>query len=148
MNSDNSDGPDKVYKADAIIGGTIAIYIIYSAYGLIKEGVLMLLDVSLDEKMVEDIKQILLNEPEATDFHFLKTRSSGNINFVDVHLVFYPEISLLKAHDAADNAENKIKALDRKKEWAITIHLDPYDDSKENAAWKPSKSYLILAKKS
>jgi len=63
--------------------------------------------------------------------HFLKTRSSGNINFVDAHVVFYPEISLLKAHQAADNIEKNIKNLDPDKEWVITLHLDPTDDSVE-----------------
>jgi len=41
---------------DSIIGGGIALYIIYSAYDLIKEGVLVLLDVALDDKEVEKIK--------------------------------------------------------------------------------------------
>jgi len=114
---------------DSITGGVIAIYIIYSSFELIKEGVLILLDVSLDAVTVEKIASIIENEEKVTDYHHLKTRRSGNTNFVDVHCVFNPEILLLNAHTSADNIENLVMALDRKSEWIINIHLDPYDDS-------------------
>lgn len=117
---------------DSIIGGLIAIYIIYSAYGLIRDGVLMLLDESLDENYVTKIKEFCFSEEVVTDFHYLRTRTSANINFVDIHLVFFPEILLLTAHQASDKIENKIRDLDKSKEWIINIHLDPYDDSEEN----------------
>jgi cation diffusion facilitator family transporter len=114
---------------DSIVGALIAIYIISEAYKIIQEGVYMLLDGALDEEMVDSIQEILLSEKEVTSYHFLKTRHSANTNFVDVHLVFTPEISLLDAHHASDRVEDKIKELDRENEWVINIHLDPYDDS-------------------
>ncbi len=114
---------------DSIFGGAIALYIIYSAYGIIKEGVLMLLDVALEKDIVEKIKDIILTENGVTNYHFLKTRRSGKINFVDVHVVMTPDLSLLKAHTISDSIENKIKELDKESKWDITIHLDPYDDS-------------------
>ena len=117
---------------DSIIGVIIAIYIIYSAYGIIKDGVYILLDASLDEEIVEDIRRIIIEEKEISDFHYLKTRKSGNTNFVDVHLVFSPGISLLKSHHAGDKIEEKIKDLIPNEEWIINAHLDPYDDSVMN----------------
>ncbi|WP_200762222.1 cation diffusion facilitator family transporter [Nitrosophilus alvini] len=114
---------------DAIFGILIAIYIIYSAFGLIKEGVLMLMDISLEEEVVEKIRKIIEEEPEITDYHYLKTRKSGPFNFVDVHLVFTPEIPLLAAHKVSDKIEEEIKKIDPNAKWHITIHLDPYDDS-------------------
>ena len=44
---------------DAFVGAVIAIYIIYSAYEILREGVLNLLDVALAEEMVEQIKSII-----------------------------------------------------------------------------------------
>jgi len=111
------------------VGGAIAIYIIVSAYGIIKEGVLNLLDVALEDDLVRRIKYVIAAEPDAQDYHFLKTRRSGNINFVDVHLVFTPDMLLLTAHRAADRVEENIQKLDPDSEWVINIHLDPYDDS-------------------
>ncbi|BAF70162.1 cation diffusion facilitator family transporter [Nitratiruptor sp. SB155-2] len=117
---------------DGVFGIAIALYIIKEAFELIKEGTLILLDVALDEQYVERIKQIITEQPEVTDYHYLRTRRSGDTNFVDVHVVFTPEISLLDAHRVSDKIEEEIKKLDPDSEWNITIHLDPYDDSPHN----------------
>lgn len=119
---------------DVVVGGAISIYIIYSAYELIRDGVLVLLDRALDDEITEQINTILekAKETEITDYHFLKTRTAGNINFADVHLVFDCVITLMAAHRISDKIEEKIMALDTKKEWVINIHLDPYDDSDIN----------------
>ena len=117
---------------DSIMGVIISIYIIHSAYEIIRDGVYILLDASLDEGIVESIKNIILEEKELSDFHYLKTRKSANTNFVDVHLVFSPGISLMRAHHAGDRIEEKIKALIPEGEWVINAHLDPYDDSEIN----------------
>jgi len=114
---------------DSIIGGLIAIYIIYEAYKFIKEGVYVLLDGALDEKQVEHIEHIINSEEGLTSYHFLKTRTSGNNNFVDVHLVFTSEILLLEAHRISDRIEERIALLDPTREWVMNMHLDPYDDS-------------------
>ncbi|HIP14051.1 MAG TPA: cation transporter [Sulfurimonas autotrophica] len=120
------------YLIDAILGILIAIYIVYSAFELIQDGVLVLLDVSLNEDIVAKIKEVIQNEPGVNDYHWLRTRKAGNDYFVDVHLVFTPEMLLLEAHRIADNVEAKIKTIDSKANWLINIHLDPYDDSDVN----------------
>ena len=114
---------------DVIIGSAIAIYIIYSAYELIEDGVLVLLDSSLDDEFTNQIENIIKNEKKVNDYHWLKTRTAANNNFVDVHLVFDCVITLMDAHRVSDNIEDKIKKLDKSKVWLINIHLDPYDDS-------------------
>ncbi|NOX16613.1 MAG: cation transporter [Epsilonproteobacteria bacterium] len=117
------------YLIDSIMGVVISIYIVYSAYEIIKDGIYMLLDVSLDKNIVESIENIIKDEGAVSDYHFLKTRKSGNTNFVDVHLVFNTDISLLDAHRAADRVEDKIQEINKKDEWIMNTHLDPYDDS-------------------
>jgi len=117
---------------DVIIGGGISVFIIYSAYELIEDGVLVLLDRALDEETSSKIVSIIEQQDRVNDYHFLKTRTAGNNNFVDVHLVFDCVITLLEAHKIADEVEDKIKLLDSNKEWIITIHMDPYDDSDVN----------------
>ena len=117
------------FIVDAIVGIIIAIYIIYAAYALIKEGILMLLDVALEPDLVEKIEEAISNQDEVTSFHWLQTRRSGHDVFVNVHIVFNHEISLLKAHIISERVDNRIKAIDSKFNWNINIHLDPYDDS-------------------
>lgn len=113
---------------DIIIGAAIAIYIIYSAYELIHDGVMVLLDSSLNDEMTIRIEKIIKNETNVNDYHLLKTRTAGHNNFVDLHLVFNCVITLMDAHIASDNIEEKIRLLDKSKFWIINIHLDPYDD--------------------
>ena len=114
---------------DVIVGGGIALFIIYSAYELIEEGILVLLDRSLNEEQVIKIKSIIQEEKKVNDYHFLKTRQAGQYTFVDVHLVFDCLITLMEAHSASDRIEDKIKELDTDTNWVVNIHLDPYDDS-------------------
>jgi len=117
---------------DILVGAAISIYIIYSAYELIEEGILVLLDRALEDEISEKIIDIIHNEKVVNDHHFLKTRTAGNDNFVEVHLVFDCLISLMEAHKASDRIEEKITTLDSTKNWVINIHMDPYDDSEIN----------------
>ncbi|RXK01150.1 cation-efflux pump [Arcobacter sp. CECT 8986] len=119
---------------DVIVGASIAIYIIYSAYELISDGILILLDRAVDEEVVNKIKEIINSNEKITTYHLLKTREAANQTFVDVHLVFDYEISLMNAHRVSDKIEDKIKDIDKTKDWVINIHLDPYDDLKSNLA--------------
>ena len=117
---------------DVVVGGGIAIYIIYSAYELIHIGVLVLLDRAVDEEIVSKIEEIINSSDRVNTFHLLKTREAGHQTFVEVHLVFDCLITLMEAHKTSDFIENRIKKLDKNREWIINIHLDPYDDFKIN----------------
>jgi cation diffusion facilitator family transporter len=118
---------------DTIVGAMIALYIIHSAYELIKEGVLVLLDEAMEDDIVAQIEDAIKTEDKAHTYHYLKTRQAGKYRFVDVHVVFHCLISLLEAHQASDRIEDKIKKIDENCIWIINIHLDPYDDSVQNA---------------
>ncbi len=119
---------------DPILGIGIAIYMIYSAIPIIKEGVLMLLDAALPEEDIEAIKEVIASEPIITDYHYLQTRESGSHIFISVHTVFNISISLYDAHLIADNVEDKLRQLFKDKKVHTLIHMDPYDDSEMNEA--------------
>ncbi len=117
---------------DIIIGAGISLFIIYSAYELIEDGILVLLDRALPESQAKQIEQIFIDDENINDYHDLKTRNVADINYVDVHLVFNCLITLMSAHKIADRIEAKIRQLDKEKNWVINIHMDPYDDSDIN----------------
>jgi cation diffusion facilitator family transporter len=119
------------YQIDAILWVIIAIYIIYSAWELIENWYKLLLDAAIDEKEVEQIKEIIKNQKLVTNFHELRTRQVWNVKYVEVHLVFNPDILLIDAHRVWDHIESKIAQIDKEHEWKIMVHLDPYDDSEE-----------------
>ncbi|MDO9265573.1 MAG: cation diffusion facilitator family transporter, partial [Sulfurimonas sp.] len=83
---------------DSILGIGIGIYMIYSAFPIIKEGVLMLLDAALSEEDIQKIKDIIENDATTTNYHHLQTRESGSHIFISVHIVFNVSISLYDAH--------------------------------------------------
>ncbi len=132
---------------DAIIGLGIGLYIIYSAYGIIHEGIEILLDRALDVDMQEKIGEILSNHPEITSYHWLKTRTDGTTNFVEFHMVLRPNMLLLEAHRIADQVEDQIFLLDTNKNWIITPHFDPYDDERMNVAMLHGQHLTRVAKK-
>jgi len=118
-----------LYWVDFTLSILIGIYIIKEASEIVKEGFEILLDVALDFKTVEKIKEIIKKEPLVLDYHCLRTRKAGNRNFVDVHLVLTPDMKLKLAHTIVENVEEKIRKIDSDKKWIINIHADPYDDS-------------------
>jgi len=119
---------------DAIFGLGIGLYIIYSAYEIIQEGIEILLDRALESEMVATIGEIISQHPEITSYHWLRTRTDGTTNYVEFHMVLRPNMLLLEAHRIADEVEDKIFLLDKKKKWIITPHFDPYDDEEVNEA--------------
>jgi cation diffusion facilitator family transporter len=124
---------------DALFGFGIGIYIIYSAYEIIEEGIAILLDRALEKEMVDEIRGLIEEHPEVNGYHWLKTRTDGTINFVEFHLVLQPNMYLIEAHRISDQIEDKIALLDEKKRWIITPHYDPYDDEEINNAVSEGK---------
>ena len=124
---------------DALFGLGIGLYIIYSAYEIIEEGVMILLDRSLPSEIVAKIGEIIGNHPKVNGYHWLKTRTDGSHNFVEFHLVLTPEMTLEEAHRIAEDLECKIASLEPSKGWVITPHFDPYDDEHLNEIYYEGK---------
>jgi cation diffusion facilitator family transporter len=125
---------------DALFGFGIGVYIIYSAYEIIEEGIAILLDRALEKETVDEIRELIGGHPEVNGYHWLKTRTDGTSNFVEFHLVLQPNLYLIEAHRISDQIEDKIMLLDDKKRWIITPHYDPYDDEDINNAVAEGKS--------
>lgn len=130
---------------DPVVSIAIAIYIIYSATAIVKEGLEMLLDKALEHETVEKIESIIQSHIDAKEciisgYHQLKTRKSGSVNFVDVHLVFNDRVLLRDSHELADHIEERIIDIHPNESWIINIHQDPYDDGNINTKAAEQKS--------
>jgi ferrous-iron efflux pump FieF len=117
------------FYIDAIIWIVISVYIVYSAWELIEKWYMLLMDAAIDKKDINKIIKIIKSQKAITSYHELKTREVGNTKYVEVHLVFNPEILLVDAHRIWDHVEAQIQNIDKKHDWKIFVHLDPYDDS-------------------
>ncbi len=114
---------------DPLLGIGISAYMIYSAYPLIKEGILMLLDAALDPQSVDKINRLLNSQTDISGHHDLRTRRSGSDIYLSVHVVFSISTSLYDAHMVGDRIELSFKNLFPENNVYALIHLDPYDDS-------------------
>ncbi|MFH0709300.1 MAG: cation diffusion facilitator family transporter [Pseudomonadota bacterium] len=116
---------------DPLLGIGISAYMIYSAFPLIRDGIMMLLDAALPSEDVAKIIAILDNEMGINSHHDLLTRHSASDIYVSVHIVFSISTSLYDAHLVGDKIELALKNCFPDNNVHPLIHLDPYDDSED-----------------
>ncbi|MBZ7931262.1 MULTISPECIES: cation diffusion facilitator family transporter [Campylobacter] len=120
-----------LYIIDAIFGIVISLYTAFSAFKIIKKALSFLMDQALPKEQVDQICTLISKHPEIISYHELKTRRTPNCNYLSVHLVFCPIISLLNAHKISDEIENNVRLMFKDEKWDMQIHLDPYDDQEQ-----------------
>lgn len=113
--------------ADPVIAFIIAVYILYFAWTIARQSMDQLMDREWPEEDRQRIKFIALSHTGVQDMHELRTRSSGLDQFIQLHLVLEPDMSLQEAHDIAAEVQRQLQEAFPKAD--IIIHQDPRDDS-------------------
>ncbi|MBE0439286.1 MAG: cation diffusion facilitator family transporter [Gammaproteobacteria bacterium] len=108
---------------DPLFAIGIAIFILYSAWEIIQEAINLLMDHELPDEQRQQIRQIVLQHPETLGFHDLRTRRSGNVVFIQLHLELDARLTLSVAHAIADQVEKQLETLFPEAE--VIIHEDP-----------------------
>ncbi|RMA78818.1 cation diffusion facilitator family transporter [Umboniibacter marinipuniceus] len=108
---------------DAWLGVVIGIYIAYSAWEIASEAIDLLLDKELDDETRERICEQVRSVPKVIGLHDLRTRDSGGVVFVQMHLELPDQMPLLEAHKIADQVEERVLSLFPKAE--VLVHQDP-----------------------
>ena len=108
---------------DPIVAILVAIFILKESFELLKTAFNPLLDVKLSDEEIEIIKD-KINEYDSVfcNYHDLKTRKSGRIRYIDLHLVFPENKSIKEAHDICDKIEQNIEQSLKYAE--VMIHLE------------------------
>jgi len=109
--------------ADPLFAIGIAGYILWTAWGIARRALDILMDHELPDADRERMRQIALSHPDVEDLHDLRTRSSGQQTFIQFHLELAPTLSLARAHEIADAVEAEIRAAFPGAE--VLIHQDP-----------------------
>ncbi len=113
----------------------IALIIAKEALENIKNSLFTLLDASIDPKIVEKAKNVILSHPAVENLKMIYIRRAGSIFIADVILQIR-ERSMSNAHNAIDSIENMLKKeIPNLK--IITLHYEPYTD-------KPPKKAILL----
>ena len=123
--------------ADSAMAIGVAAYIFYSAGRIGYEAVQHLMDRELGAEVQEQILAIARRETDVRGVHDLRTRQSGQIQFVQLHLELDGDLALERAHAIADRIEHEIAALLPDAE--VIIHQDPSDVTEhvDRELWPP-----------
>ena len=125
------------YLFDVIAGLFISVYLLYNAYFLAKESIDLITDRELSNDIRENIKHIVLETDGVLGMHDFRSRSLGDIYFVELHLELDGNISLYSAHDLTNIVEKKI--TESYPNCQILIHQDPYGVNEERIDHKLSR---------
>ena len=108
---------------DPVVAILVAIFILKESFELLKTAFNPLLDVKLSDEEIEIIKDNISKYSSVfCNYHDLKTRKSGRIRYIDLHLVFPENMSIKEAHDICDKIEQNIEQVLKYAE--VMIHLE------------------------
>lgn len=118
---------------DALFAIGIALFILYSAWEIVRESIDLLMDHELPDEERAKIEELVATHAGALGCHDLRTRRSGTTVFIQLHLELDASLRLFEAHAIADQVERKVKSLFVDAE--VIIHEDPViinSQTKEN----------------
>ncbi|WP_193369978.1 cation diffusion facilitator family transporter [Pelagibius marinus] len=110
---------------DPIFGIAIALYILYNAWQIAAGALDMLMDRELPEEDRKRIREVIITHDGVLGFHDLRTRASGPQIFIQCHIELDAGLSLMKAHDIADDVENELRTAFPGAE--VIVHQDPHE---------------------
>jgi cation diffusion facilitator family transporter len=111
--------------ADSVLALGFAVWMAWGAWKLSFQAFHDLIDIRLPDEEIHQVRTLIESEPQILGFHRLRTRRSGSMRFIDMHIVVPREWTVVEAHDLADRLEKRI-ALDLQPA-TVVIHVDPYD---------------------
>ena len=87
---------------------------------LLKNGYGMLFSSNMDE-----IKRIASSVPGALEIHVIRTRTSGNQLFVDMHLLVDPNMTVLEGHRIATEIKKRLLQNNTLFIRDVVVHIEP-----------------------
>jgi cation diffusion facilitator family transporter len=114
-------------RLDALIALAVAAQITYTGFGLLREAVNGLMDVALPEEEVAEVTAVLDSfRARGIQYHALRTRRSGALRFVSVHIQVPGDWSVQKGHTLLEEIECELHG--RLAPITIITHLEPLED--------------------
>lgn len=112
---------------DGLFAVVIAIYICFNAWSIIKQSFSDLMDEELPDSERQRIKDIAMAQGGVLGIHDLRTRTSGQQLFIQMHLDLDPTMKLITAHAISEAVEKAILVAFPNAE--ALIHQDPAPES-------------------
>ena len=94
-----------------------------SAWEIIRQAYDHLMDRELPNEEREHIKTVALRHKDVKGMHDLRSRRSGTVTFIQLHLELDDNLTLLQAHHISDEVEASLCEVFPGAE--VIIHIDP-----------------------
>ena len=116
------------YWMDPVVAIFVGVNILITGYRLITESTAGLMDISLSPEDNARIHAILdaHTEQGRIEFHAVRTRESGSLQFMEMHMLVPGEWTVQRGHDAMEDLVEKIVA--QFPHMRVTGHLEPVSD--------------------
>ena len=130
------------FNADAWGGSIVALFILYSGFGAAKDTISPLLGQKPDEKLVENINDIVSANPAVLGVHDLIVHDYGPGRLiVSLHAEVSASADMLETHDHIDNIERE---LAEKLGCHAVIHMEPVVTDDESISETCEKVAALL----
>lgn len=131
-----SDG--RLAMVDPVLAILVSLVILKSGFDVIKGSFGGLIDARLPESEESRIKQIILSHnTQLVGMHALRSRKSGSMRYVDLHLVMPGDASVEQSHKVCDHLETDLK--NSLPNLNVTIHVEPCTSDCANCAMACNK---------
>jgi len=116
---------------DLAVALGVAGYLATGAWSIGRISIDVLMDRELPAQDRQRIIDIVSRHPGVRNVHDLRTRSAGLTQFIQLHVVLHPTMSLGRAHVMGDSVEAAIREAFPRAE--VILHVDPYIDDNPSA---------------
>jgi len=114
-------------EIDPLFGILIGAYIFWSAWKIMIQAFNVLMDRELDDQERATILKIIKTHPKVIEVRDLRTRTSGLQQFIQLHLIMDPKLSLHEADLIAAQVEEEVTKAFPKSQ--VMIRLVPEEPS-------------------
>jgi cation diffusion facilitator family transporter len=120
-------------RLDPLVAAFIALNILWTGYGMLRESVGSLMDEVSDPDAVAELRRIISEHADgAIEIHDIRSRIAGSMTFVEFHLVVPGSMTVSASHAICDRIEKALQ--DHLQEAEISIHVEPEQKAKEVGA--------------
>lgn len=110
-------------ELDGYVGLAVALFILYSGFGLVRDTLDPILGHAPDPEFVEEIRAKIMSYPGVLGTHDLMIHDYGpGCQFASVHVEVAAEGDVIEMHDIIDNIERE---LSEHYNLHLVIHMDP-----------------------
>ena len=111
------------FPVDGVFGVLVALFIMYSGFGILKETIGILLGNPPSKEIVDGLRAFILDHDGVIGIHDLVIHSYGAAKFfATVHVEVPTTIDIIEAHDTMDLIEREVQ---ERFSIQLVVHMDP-----------------------